>query len=367
MIINDTTLRDGEQAPHVAFNTKEKLAIAQLLYAAGADELEVGIPVMGQKEREDIKEIINLGLPIPMMSWNRATMRDLEASLTCGIKAVDLSIPVSDILINVKYGGDKEKLLHNLFEVISVAKEEGLFVCVGGEDASRADRAFLKEILELCTLHGADRFRYCDTVGILTPMQTFDHIAYLTSLNLLPIEMHTHNDFGMATANAIAGFEAGAMSANTTVIGLGERAGNASFEQILMSLTHQFSIKKTINAEVLKSLVVTVSKAANKPISLNSPIIGEHIFSHESGIHVNGMIKSKNAYEPFLPEEVGLKREFPIGKHSGSSTLFYHLQSIGITPALTKVKQLLPIVREIVTERKTVLQPHELKELYQCL
>ncbi len=365
-IINDTTLRDGEQAPYVSFTLDEKLQIAKLLYEAGADELEVGIPAMGSKEQEELKEILNLDLPMQIMSWNRATKEDLEASLSCGVKAVDLSIPVSNILIDIKYKGDIEKLFRNLEEVVLTAKREGLFVCIGGEDASRANNELLAQIMEFGKTLGADRFRYCDTVGILTPNKTFENISYLSSLDLLDIEMHTHNDFGMATANSIAGIEAGAKSANTTVIGLGERAGNASFEQVLMSLTHQFEEKRIINSKKLTKLVTTVSRAANKPIDNNTPIIGKHIFSHESGIHVNGMIKSKNAYEAFDPTEVGLNRYFPIGKHSGSATLLYHLKAIGIEASKEKVQSLLPKVREIVTSRKKVLDPQELKELYLC-
>jgi len=365
-LINDTTLRDGEQAPYVAFNTKEKLSIATLLYQSGADELEVGIPAMGTKEQSDLREILALGLPIPIMSWNRATMSDLEASITCGVKSVDLSIPVSDILIDIKFGGDRDRLLRNLQEVVKVAKAEGLFVCIGGEDASRADHQFLASLLELGADIGADRFRYCDTVGILTPQQTYQNVKALSDLGLLGIEMHTHNDFGMATANAIAGIEAGAISANTTVIGLGERAGNASFEQVLMSLTHQFKERRTINSTKLKELVQSVSYASKKPIASNRPIVGEHIFSHESGIHVNGLIKSKDAYEAFSPEEVGLLRDFPIGKHSGSSTLLYHLKASGITASRIEANRLLPRVRELVTNRKRVMNPDELKEMYLC-
>lgn len=365
-IINDTTLRDGEQAPYVAFNTKEKLNIAKLLYASGADELEVGIPAMGKKEQDDLKEILSLNLPMRIMSWNRATISDLEASLSCGIKAVDLSIPVSQTLIDIKFNGDKDKLFKNLEDVLKLAKQEGLFVCIGGEDSSRADSEFLKEVMHLGASCGADRFRYCDTIGILTPNQTYENISSLVSENSLDIEMHTHNDFGMATANSIAGIEAGAISANTTVIGLGERAGNASFEQILMSLKHQFNEKREIDASKLNELVQSVSKAANKPISTSRPIVGANIFSHESGIHVNGMIKNSTAYEAFEPEGVGRERYFPIGKHSGTSTLLYHLSASGIEPITKQVQKILPLVREIVTKRKEVLNPQELKELYLC-
>ena len=365
-IINDTTLRDGEQAPYVSFTLKEKLKIAQLLYESGANELEVGIPAMGSKEQEELKEILNLNLPIQIMSWNRATIEDLEASLECGVKAVDLSIPVSEILIDIKLKGNKDKLYRNLEEVLALAKREDLFVCIGGEDASRADNSFLSDIMKFTHSLGANRFRYCDTVGILTPQATYENISYLSSLDLLDIEMHTHNDFGMATANSISGIQAGAKSANTTVIGLGERAGNASFEQVLMSLTHQFNEPRDLNATKLKELVQAVSKAANKPIGNNTPIVGKHIFSHESGIHVNGMIKNKNAYEAFNPEDVGLNRYFPIGKHSGSATLLYHLKAIGITASKQKVQNLLPQVRKIVTNRKRVMDQNELKELYLC-
>lgn len=365
--INDTTLRDGEQAPFVAFNTKEKLDIAQLLFKAGANEIEVGIPAMGKKEQEDIKEIVALGLGIPLMSWNRAIISDLESSLHCGVDSVDLSIPVSDILIDLKYRGDKNQILKNLEEVIRVAKEQNLKVCIGGEDSSRANEGFLREILSLGHELKADRFRYCDTVGILTPMQSFNRISSICELNLLDIEMHTHNDFGMATANAIAGIEAGAISVNTTVIGLGERAGNASFEQILMSLTYQFKEKREIDSDILKKLVNQVSISANKPIDNNFPIVGENIFSHESGIHANAMFKDNLAYEAFSPESVGLFRNFPIGKHSGTSTLKYHLKAFGIIAEKSKLLTLLPKVREIVTNRKRVIEPLELKEMYLCL
>lgn len=366
MLINDTTLRDGEQAPYVAFNTQEKLDIATLLYEAGAHELEVGIPAMGKKEQEDLKEILALNLPIQIMSWNRATLCDLEASLKCGLKAVDLSIPVSDILIDVKFNGNKTKLLNQLESTIVEAKKEGLFVCIGGEDSSRANNEFLKEVMQLGKSLGANRFRYCDTVGILTPFKTYENIKTLVSHDLLDIEMHTHNDFGMATANAVAGYEAGAKSANTTVIGLGERAGNASFEQVLMTVNRLLGQKGHLNIKALKTLIRKVSQASNRRLDSSLPIIGKNIFSHESGIHVNGMMKSKSSYEPFTPNEVGLKREFPIGKHSGSSTLIYHLKTLGIEANKEIVQKLLPQVRDIVTQRKKVLNAYELKELYLC-
>jgi len=364
MLINDTTLRDGEQAPYVAFNTKEKLAIAKGLAACGADELEIGIPAMGMREQEDIKELLALGLNTRMMTWNRAKMSDLDASLACGVTSVDLSIPVSDILIDVKFGGNKAAMLKELEKTIVTAKAEGLFVCIGGEDSSRGSFGFIEEIMTLGRELGADRFRYCDTVGIMTPTQTYADIKALTSLHLLPIEMHTHNDFGLANANALSGLDAGAVSVNTTVIGLGERAGNASFEQISMALKHLYDQARHFDALGMRTLVDIVAEAAGVSLAHNAPIVGDHIFSHESGIHADGMMKDGRAYEPFAAEEVACQRAFPIGKHSGTGTILYHLKELGISAEKHALQTLLPRIREIVTSRKRVLDDAELLSLY---
>lgn len=360
--INDTTLRDGEQAPYVAFNTKEKIAIAMGLDQCGADELEVGIPAMGKQECEDIARIASLGLRARVMAWCRAHPKDVEAALTCNVPAINLSIPVSDVLIGVKYKRGKDELFENLARAITLAKKEGLFINIGGEDSSRAELGFLHEVIGFAKDLGADRFRFCDTVGILTPTKTYTIVSSLSSL--LPIEMHTHNDFGMATANAIAGLEAGAVSVNTTVIGLGERAGNASFEQTLMALKHLFNESRPIDQHALRLLVHTVCNAACVQVPHNAPIVGDRIFAHESGIHVSGMLKNDQAYEPFAPEEVGATRAFPIGKHSGSAALQYHLDAFGVHAPKEECAELLPKLRRIITRRKAVLAPHELHKLY---
>jgi homocitrate synthase NifV len=201
----------------------------------------------------------------------------------------------------------------------------------------------------------------------MTPTQTYQNIKSLCDLDLLPIEMHTHNDFGLANANALSGIDAGAIGMNTTVIGLGERAGNASFEQILMTLKHLYGEARSIDPLLIRNLVNTVASAANMSLATNAPVVGEWIFAHESGIHASGMMKDSHAYEPYEAEEVGLESSFPIGKHSGSATIRYHLARMGISAENSILRDMLPKIREIVTSRKRVLDISELKSLYQDL
>lgn len=363
ILINDTTLRDGEQAPYVAFSLKEKLQIATLLVEAGADELEIGIPAMGAKEREAIKEILSLELGVRQMGWCRATIVDTDFALECGLKAVDLSVPTSEILMGVK-NLTKEKIFANLQNSVTLAKKEGLFVCIGAEDASRADESFLKELIGFVKSLGADRFRFCDTVGILTPTKTYNFVSSIVDAGL-PIEMHTHNDFGMASANAIAGVEAGAMSVNTTTLGIGERAGNASFEQIAMSLIYQIGEQRELNTHALKSLTTKVAKASGIKVPLNAPVIGKRLFAHESGIHASGVLKNSASYEPFSPKAVGGKRAYPIGKHTGRDSIKHRLELIGVTAQKEDLGVVLDEVREIAERDKKTLSSKELKAIYE--
>lgn len=363
ILINDTTLRDGEQAPYVAFSLKEKLEIAKLLVEAGADELEVGIPAMGAKEREAIKEILSLGLGVREMGWCRATEEDVGYALSCGLKSVDLSVPTSDILMGVK-NLSKEKIYKNLESSVTLAKKEGLFVCIGAEDASRADERFLKELIGFVSSLGADRFRFCDTVGILTPTKTHKIISSLSSLGL-PLEMHTHNDFGMATANAIAGVEAGASSVNTTTLGIGERAGNASFEQVLMSLIYQIGEQRALDSTALKALISKVAKASGIKVAVNAPVIGKRLFAHESGIHASGVLKNSASYEPFSPKAVGGKRAYPIGKHTGRDSIRHRLERVGVEAKKEELGVVLDEVREVAEKNKKTLTSKELKAIFE--
>lgn len=225
----DTTLRDGEQKAGIALGVNEKIEIAKIINNMGINQIEAGIPAMGGDEKESILKIVELGLKSKISSWNRMNIRDINESMDCGVDIIHISVPSSDLQIRSKLGKTREWVLDNVKKCIEYAMNKGYEVTVGLEDASRADINFLIELCIAVSEMGVKRIRYADTVGILYPRKIFYHIKKLMQEAPVEIEIHAHNDFGMAIANSLGAVEAGAKFVNCTITGIGERAGNCDF------------------------------------------------------------------------------------------------------------------------------------------
>jgi len=366
IIINDTTLRDGEQAAGVVFRREEKLHIARMLDTIGVQEIEAGIPAMGKEEQETIKAILSMGLKARISTWNRAVIQDIKASVDCGVKMVSISVPVSDIHLKFVLNRNRRWALEQTKRAIDYAKEYGLYVCVGAVDASRSARDFFMRFARLAQDCGADRLRFDDTVGILNPFQTFEIINKLRSeIGVdIDIEIHCHNDFGMATANTLAAIKAGARYASVTVNGLGERAGNAALEEVVMALKHIEGIDLGVDTARFRELSEYVANASLRAIPASKPIVGSDIFVHESGVHVDGILKKSLTYEPFPPGEVGLERTILIGKHSGSHAVRHVFKKLGISLTEKESRDILRRVRIAAENTKKALSDDELMGVY---
>ncbi len=365
IILVDTTLRDGEQTAGIVFSNREKVRIGKMLDRIGVHQIEAGIPVMGGDEKEAIRTLTSSGLKASIMAWNRASVKDIAESIDCGVDAVAISISSSDIHLKYKLQITREQVLKNIRESVEFAKSHGLYVSVNAEDASRSDFGFLVDFALTAKKAGADRLRYCDTVGILEPFKTREVVARLFKEIDMPIEMHTHNDFGMATANSLAGLKAGARLIGVTVNGLGERAGNAVLAEIVMSLKYLFNTDLGLKTEEFRELSEYVALAAGRPLPACKPIVGSNMFSHESGIHADGVMKNPATYEVFRPEEVGLERQIVLGKHSGSKAILLKFKEYNLDISLEEAVEVLPLVRGATVDLKRSLFDKELIYLYE--
>jgi homocitrate synthase NifV len=362
--IVDTTLRDGEQTAGVVFANREKIQIARMLDEIGVDEIEAGTPVMGGDEKEAITAIAKLGLNARIMAWNRAVIKDIQESLRCGVDAVAISIATSDMHIKDKLHSTREEVLEKMVKAVEYAKKEGVYVSANAEDASRSDEEYLIQFIKAAKEAGADRVRYCDTVGIMTPLEIYDRIKRIRQAVDIDIEMHTHDDFGMATANAITGVSAGATHVGVTVNGLGERAGNAALEEVVMALKHLLGFDMKQDTKKFRELCEYVAKASGRDLPSWKAIVGTSIFTHESGIHADGAIKNPRTYEVFDPDDVGLTRRFVIGKHSGTASIKKKLGEYNIFIEDDLANIILESVRKTSVELKRPLTDMELLNLY---
>ena len=362
--IDDTTLRDGEQTAGVVFANDEKIHIARMLDKIGVHQIEAGIPAMGGDEKDAIKAIAALNLNCSILGWNRAVKSDIDDSIECGVDAAAISISSSDIHIEHKLRKSREWVLESVKTSVDYAKGFNLYVSVNAEDASRSDMEFLLQFARTAKEMGADRLRYCDTLGILDPFETFMRVKTIIDIIGIDVEMHTHNDFGMAIANAIAGIKAGATYVNTTINGLGERAGNASFEEFVMALKYLENVDLGIDTHLFREISEYVATASGRFIPAWKPIVGDNLFLYESEIRATNVMKDSRTFELFGPEDVGLERKIILGKYSGVNTVLSKLDLLGYKATLKEAQEIADIIRAKSIAMKRSLYDSEIAETY---
>ncbi|AQT71342.1 MULTISPECIES: LeuA family protein [Streptomyces] len=366
----DTTLRDGEQTCAVAFQVEEKVKIARLLDEMGVDVIDAGFPASSQADQDAVRGMAELGLNARVVAFCRPNRTEIDLARACGADSIYTFVPTSDVHMRVKFGGTdsavRDRLKREMADGIAYAKSLGMYVGCGSEDATRTSYDYLEEVLVLAQESGADLVGVADTVGSTTPDAFRTLISRLRSQIHVTLSLHCHNDFGLATANTVAGILGGADEVQCTVNGLGERAGNASLEEVVVALTQLYGFETAVDLSRLKPMSDLIADLSGIDVSPMKPIVGGNAFSHESGLHVSSVMRDSTAYEPLRPELVGHTRRIVMGKHSGKGIIAHVLDKHGLAyddevlgAVLRQVKAASVLTKSSVTEAQVIGIYHE--------
>ena len=359
--ICDVTLRDGEQTPGVAFTRDEKVEIARLLDEMGIEVIEAGFPVVSPGEKEAVRTIVELGLDAKICCLARAIKGDIDAVLDCDADMAGIFVGTSDLHLRYKHHKTQDEVIACAVEALEYAKRHGLIVRFAAEDSTRTGLEFLKRFYRAGEEAGADYVSIADTVGIMTPATMRFLVGEVRRTVKVPICVHCHDDLGNAVANTIAAAEAGARQLHTTTNGIGERAGNAALEEVLLNLRIQHGVERYDLSKVTE-LSKLVERCSGIAVAKNKAVVGDHAFAHESGIHIAALLENDRTYELFSPGLVGGRREFILGKHSGGAALCYMARQMGFTLSKAETDQVLCEIKKL-GELKRSLRRDELREL----
>ena len=352
--IYDTTLRDGEQTPGVCFSLEDKLEIARKLDKIKINQIEAGFPIVSKREKESVSTIAAEGLDADILALTRTKPEDIDAALDCDVDGIITFVGTSDIHLDHKMHMTRQDAINLCENAVDYAKDHGLYVAFSAEDATRTDIDFLKRIYSKAEECGADRVHIADTTGAITPQGIQYLVSELKKDLKTNIALHCHNDFGLAVINSIYGVLAGATHVSTTVNGIGERAGNASLEELIMALKILYGKDLGFKTKYIKELSDMVSKASGLPIPYNKPVVGNNVFRHESGIHVDAVIEEPLCYEPYVPELVGQKRQLVLGKHSGCRAVRAKLNECDLEVSDDELIEIVKLVKKSREEGKYI-------------
>jgi len=352
--IFDTTLRDGEQSPGVSLTIDDKIEIAKQLSLLGVDAIEAGFPSSSEGEKKVIKDIVKAGLNSEICGLSRANRSDVDAALDCEVDTVHVFVPTSAVQMKYAVNMTPEQVLSAAVDSIEYVKKHGLTCEFSPMDATRSELPYLKKVCKAAQDAGMDRLNVPDTVGIMIPKMMAKLIMDLKKVVTVPISVHCHDDFGMAVANSLAAVEAGATQVHCTVNGLGERAGNASLEEIVMALHLLYKYKTGVNTRLLYSTSRMVAALTGLSVQANKAIVGENAFAHESGIHTRGVTERPITFEPIKPELVGRTRKLVAGKLAGTRGIKAELEEIGIHPTEEQLKEIVQRVKALGDKGKMV-------------
>jgi isopropylmalate/homocitrate/citramalate synthase len=356
IVISDNTLRDGEQAAHVAFSLDEKLELARALDDVGVHMISAGFPAVSSDEERMVREIAALGLRASIRVFSRLRERDLEVARESGADVVSTFVPLSDIHIEQKLKTTESELLDRIARLLPPLVASGGTVRLAFEDCTRAPLTRLLRFVEAAEAAGVSIISLPDTCGVMTPSAMARLIGIVRPLTRTQIIVHCHNDLGLATANSLAALEAGADGVDATAGGIGERTGNARLEEIAVILRVKYGRDVGIRLDRLRALVQLVARCAGRPVPCDEPIVGDYAFAHEAGIHVAGVLADPRSYEPFPPAIVGAQHQFIFGKHSGMQGLRHLLETHGVVCDDSQANALLARVKEAGQAKRRVTE-----------